>query len=172
MNRRAPQLQTLGTRGEQIGSATDHRTNPFPLVRRHRHRQVEAVDQADTVGGEVVVAVVQCDLDQRRRSFASGAVAFDFAAAVAGGAGEAVVGVRAARSGPDPTRPVVVRSGEGAVGECVESETAALQDVVAGVGLDGRPDSERTVVDQGQYHCRVGSVADSAEDQKGGEKES
>lgn len=31
-------------------------------------------------------------------------------------------------------------------------EAAALEDGVAGVGLDGRPDRVRAVVDQGQHH--------------------
>lgn len=172
VNWRPPELQPLRTRGEEISSATDDRADPLPLVRRYRHRHVEPVDEADAVGSEVLVAVVECDLGQRRRSLPAGAVAFDSAAAVAGGAGEVVVGVRAAGSGPDPTRPVVVRGGEGMVGESVESETASLEDVVAGVGLDGWPDSEGTVVDHGQHECRVGSVRETAEDQNGREEES
>ena len=41
------------------------------------------------------------------------------------------------------------RGGEGMMGESVESETTALEDGVAGVGLDGWPDGERAVVNQG-----------------------
>ncbi len=60
-----------------------------------------------------------------------------------------VVGVGAAGSGPDPTRPVLVRGREGVVGESVESEAPALEDSLAGVGLNGWPNREGTVVNQG-----------------------
>ena len=60
-----------------------------------------------------------------------------------------VVGVGAAGSGPDPTRPVLVRGREGVVGESVESEATAIEDSLAGVGLNGWPNREGTVVNQG-----------------------
>lgn len=41
------------------------------------------------------------------------------------------------------------RGGEGVMGESVKSEAAALEDGVAGVGLDGWPDGEGAVVNQG-----------------------
>ena len=60
-----------------------------------------------------------------------------------------VVGVGAAGSGPDPTRSVLVWGREGVVGESVESEATALEDSMAGVGLNGWPNREGTVVNQG-----------------------
>jgi hypothetical protein len=60
-----------------------------------------------------------------------------------------VVGVGAAGSGPDPTRPVLVRGREGVVGESVESEATAIEDSLAGVGLNGWPNRGGTVVNQG-----------------------
>lgn len=56
------------------------------------------------------------------------------------------VGVCAACTGPDPTGPVLGRGGEGAVCKALEGEAAAFKNGVAAVGLNGGPDSERTVV--------------------------
>lgn len=114
-----PELQSLRARGQKVGSATDHWAKPLALVRCHRHSEVEAVNEANGVGREVLVAMMEANLNERRRSFSSGTVALYSATAVAGGAGEVVVRICAAGSGPDPTRPVVVRGGEGAVGESV-----------------------------------------------------
>ena len=60
-----------------------------------------------------------------------------------------VVVVGAAGSAPDPTRPLLVRDGERVVGESLESEATALEDSLAGVGLNGWPNREGTVVNQG-----------------------
>lgn len=108
---------------------------------------VEPVDERDTVGGEVVVAVVKGELCQRGWCGPTESVAFQAAAAVTRDAGELAVGFGAAGSGPDPARPVLGRSGEGAVGEAMEIEAATFEDWVAGVGLNGRPDGEGAVVD-------------------------
>lgn len=116
-------------------------------MRGDSHGDVEAVDERDTVGGEVVVAVVEAELGQGGWSGPAESVAFQAVAAVASDAGEFAVGVGAAGSGPDPARPVLGRSGEGAVGEAMEIEAATFEDWVAGVGLDGRPDGEGAVVD-------------------------
>ena len=115
----------------------------------HSHGDVKAVNEANSVRGEVSVAMVEAELSYSGWGGAAQAVALEAVAAVAGGAGEAVVGVGAAGTGPDPTRPVLSRGGEGAMGASVESEAAALEDGVAGVGLDGWPDGERAVVNQG-----------------------
>lgn len=89
------------------------------------------------------------ELGQSGGSGSTGAAAFEAAAAVAGDAGELAVDVGASGASPDPAGPVVRRGGEGAVGEGVEGEAATLQDVVAGVWLDGWPDGKGTVVDDG-----------------------
>lgn len=62
------------------------------------------------------MAMVETELGKSRRRFTAGAVALDFAAAITGGAGEVVVGVCAACSGPDSARPVLGRGLERAVG--------------------------------------------------------
>lgn len=95
------------------------------------------------------MAVVKAELRQRSRGGSAQTVAFEPAAAVAGCAREAVVGVGAAGSGPDTSRPVLGRGGEGAMGEAVEREAAALEDGVTCVRLDGWPDRKGAVVNQG-----------------------
>ncbi|PQQ04287.1 hypothetical protein Pyn_18879 [Prunus yedoensis var. nudiflora] len=72
---------------------------------------------------------------------------------------------------PDPTRPGLGRGGEGAVGEGGEVEAAALEDGVAGVGLDAGPEGEGAVVYQSQKGCRGSGVGERAEDQECGEEE-
>lgn len=52
-------------------------------------------------------------------------------------------------AGPDTAGPVGGGGGEGTVGVGWEGEAAALEDWVAGVGLDGWPDGEGAVVDEG-----------------------
>lgn len=113
----------------------------------YRHGEVEAIDEADGVGGEVGVAVVEAELGESGRGGTTAAIALDAATAVAGGAGEVVVGVGAASPGPDAARPVDGGGREGAVGEGVEGEAAPLEDGVAGVGLNGWIDGEGAVVD-------------------------
>ncbi|PSS14266.1 Osmotin-like protein [Actinidia chinensis var. chinensis] len=132
-----------------------------------RGRRRGAVDEADAVGGEVeVAAVVEAELGEGGWGGASGAGALDAAAAVAGGAGEAAVGVGAGGAGPDAAGPVLFGAGEGAVGELVEVEPAALEDGVAGVGLDGGPDGVGTVVDYGYYEVRVGCMGAGGEEEE------
>lgn len=143
-------------------------------MRRHGQAEVETVDEADAIGGEVVVAVVEAELDEGGRGFAAGAVALKLAAAVAGGAGEAFVSGDAAGAAPDAAGPVLGRGREGTVGEGVEGEAAALQDGVADVGLDGGPDGVRAVVDQGQDHARLGvgcGLGEGQEKQNSGQED-
>lgn len=142
-----PELQRCGTRWDEVGLAPHHGTNTAPLVWGHRHGDVEAVDEADGVGGLVVVAVVEAELSEGGGGGAAAAVAFNAAAAVTGGAGEVAVLGGAAGSGPDAAGPVLGGGEEGVVGEGVKDEAAAFEDGVAAVGLDGWPDGEGTVVD-------------------------
>lgn len=163
--------QPLGTRGEEIGLAAYHRAHAVALVRGDGQGDVEAVDEADAVREEVVGPVVEVDLRQRSGGCAAGSVALEAAAAVAGEAGEVVLGLGAVGAGPDPTRPGLGRGGEGAVGEGGEVEAATLEDGVAGVGLDAGPEGEGAVVDQSQKGCRGSGVGERAEDQECGEEE-
>ena len=56
--------------------------------------------------------------------------------------------------------------------DSVESEAAALEDRVAGVGLDGRPDGEGAVVNQGYKETWVRGFGEGAQDKKcGSEKD-
>ena len=56
--------------------------------------------------------------------------------------------------------------------DSVESEAAALEDRVAGVGLDGRPDGEGAVVNQGYKETWVRGFCEGAQDKKcGSEKD-
>lgn len=146
---RRPELQGSGAGGQEVSPASHDGAVALALVRGDRHGDVVAVDEADAVGGEVGVAVVEGELGEGGRGGAAGAGALEAATAVAGGAGEAVAGVGAVGAGPDPARPVLGRSGKGPVGEFFEGEAAALEDGVAGVGLDGGPDGEGAVVDHG-----------------------
>jgi len=142
-------LQNRGTRGKQVGAATDHWAHAFALVRGYGHGDVKAVHEAHAVGNVVAVAVVGFHLRQGGGSGATGAVALETAAAVAAGAGEGGAGVGAAGAGPDPARPVGIGDGDGEVGEGVESEATAGEDWVAGVGLNGWPHGVVAVVNEG-----------------------
>lgn len=144
---RRSQLQRVRARLQQIRLTSHHRALPFPLVGGHRHRNVESVDQAHGVRGKVGVAVVEAELGQCGGGGAAEAVALQAAAAVTGDAGEVAVGVGAVAAGPYTAGPVGVGGGEGAVGEGVENEAAALQHRMAGVGQNGGPNGEGTVVD-------------------------
>jgi hypothetical protein len=62
---RRPDLQPVGTRGEQVGATANNGAVALALVRGHSHGHVKAIDKADTVGGEVVLAVVEAELSQR-----------------------------------------------------------------------------------------------------------
>lgn len=114
--RRSLHLQPVRARRQQIRTAAHNGALPLPLVRRHRHREVEAVNEADAIRGEVGVAVVEGELGKGGGGGAAESVALEAAAAVAGGAGEAAPGVCAARAGPEAAGPVGGGSGEGAVG--------------------------------------------------------
>lgn len=62
---RRPQLQLGRTRLEQVHAAADDRADSFAFMWGHSQRDVEAVDEGDSIGGEVLVAVVDADLRQR-----------------------------------------------------------------------------------------------------------
>lgn len=163
---RRPELQSRRTRGEKVGPTSHDGTNAFTLVRGHRHGEVKPVHEGDGVGGEVGVAVVEVELRQGDGGGASSPVALEAAAAVTGGAGESVVRIVAPGTGPDAAGPEGGRGGEGTVGEGVEGEATALEDLVARVGLYGRPDSEGAVVDDGQNELGVCSGSKGAQDKE------
>jgi len=142
-------LQHGGTRGQQLGAATNHRAHAFALVRGHGHGDVKTVHEAHAVGDVVAVAVVGLHLRQGGGGGATSTVALETAAAVSAGAGKGGAGVGAAGTGPDPARPVDVGDGDGLVGEGVEGEATAGEDWVAGVGLNGWPDGVVAVVNEG-----------------------
>ncbi|CAH9109133.1 unnamed protein product [Cuscuta epithymum] len=79
-----PEVKLRRARLDEIRPAADHRTVAFPFVGGDRQGEVEAVDEADRVGGEVTVSVVEIQLDESRRKGAAGAVALQPAAAVPG----------------------------------------------------------------------------------------
>lgn len=93
------------------------------------------------------MAVVEGELSQGRGGRAAGSLTFQAAAAVTCLAGEVSVRLGALGAGPDTAGPEGGGGGERAVGDGVEGETSALKNRVAGVGLDGGPNSEGTVVD-------------------------
>ncbi|GLT65084.1 hypothetical protein SLA2020_375410 [Shorea laevis] len=142
-----PELQLVRTGSEQVCTAAHDRALAFALVGGHGHGDVEPIYEADTVGGEVLVPMVETELGEGGRGGATKAVALEAAATVSGGAGEVAVGIVAASASPDAARPVLGRGGEGAVGESVEGKPTLLKDGKASVGLDSGPDSEGTVVD-------------------------
>ncbi|KAA8543909.1 hypothetical protein F0562_021915 [Nyssa sinensis] len=72
---RGPELQASGTCSEEVGPASNDRAPAFSLVWGHGHRKVEAVDEADGVGGEVGVAVVEGELGECGRCGAARSVA-------------------------------------------------------------------------------------------------
>ena len=108
------------------------------------HGEVEAIDEADGVGREVGVAVVEAELGE---GGTTSAIALDAAIVVAGGVGEMVVVVSTAGSGPNATKPVDGGGREGAVGEGVEGEAAPLEDGVSRVWMNGWIEGEGAVVD-------------------------
>ncbi|KAK1264516.1 hypothetical protein QJS04_geneDACA011233 [Acorus gramineus] len=168
---RGAHLKRSRARREQVRAAAHDGADPVPLVRGDCQGDVEAVDEADAVGGVVGAGVVEVELRESGGGGAAEAGALEAAAAVAGEAGEAVVGVGAAGAGPDSARPGLVRGGEGAVGEGVEGEAAVLEDGVARVGLDGGPDGVGAVVDEGESEGVQGDGA-GGEDKEEGEEDS
>ena len=168
--RRRAQLQLAGAGLGQVLAARQHGAVAPALVRGHRQPDVEAVHHAHAVGG-LVVAVVEGDLRQRRGRRAAEARALEPPAAVARGAVELRAGASAARARPDAAGPRVGRRGEGAVGERREEDAAALEDVVAGVGLDSWPHRVWAVVHDGQRHRRVVGEDDAAAQERGGDQE-
>ena len=115
----------------------------------HRHGEVKAVYQTNAVRRVIVLAMVEAELSQSSWGDATSAVALQATTTVAGCTGEVVVVVSATSTGPDPARPVAVGYRDGDVRECVEDEATAVENRVAGVGLNGWPDSEFAVVNQG-----------------------
>lgn len=119
--------------------------------------------------------VVQVELSEGSWSCASETVAFEAVAAVSGDAGEFTVVVVAAGSPPDATGPVGVWRKERTVGVGRESEATFLQDRVACVGLNGWPDGEGTVVNDGEEETAGvcgGGEGDEEEEERGGERKS
>lgn len=94
--------------------------------------------------------VVEVELSERRRRCATETVALEAVSAVSSDAREFSVVVGAAGSTPDATGPVGGWWRERAVGVGWESEATFLEDGVTGVGLNGWPDGEGTVVDDGE----------------------
>lgn len=118
-------------------------------------------------------AVVEVELSERSRGCAAETVALETVSAVSGDAGEFAVVVGAAGTTPDATGPVGGWCGEGAVGVGWESEATFFEDGVAGVGLNGWPDGEGTVVDDGEKEtaCVSGEGGrDEKEEEGGGER--
>ncbi|PKA63158.1 hypothetical protein AXF42_Ash007954 [Apostasia shenzhenica] len=154
--RRNPKLQCRRAGPYEILTTADDGAEAAALVWSDGHGNVEAVNEADAVGGEIAVAtVVEGDLGESGGGGAADAAAFEAAGAVAGGAGEVGAGVGAQGAGPYSTGPVVGGGGKGAVGERWEAKAPALEDVVAGVGGDRRADGKRTVVHHRKGHPRV-----------------
>lgn len=122
----------------------------------YRHGDVEAVHEADTVGGKVTLAVVEAELSQGSRRLTTEATALEAATAVSGGACELATRVDAASTGPNASGPVGGWGGDGAVGESGESKAATLEDRVSSVRLYGGPDSEGAVVDECEDESAAG----------------
>lgn len=94
--------------------------------------------------------MVKVELSERSWCCTAETVAFEAVSAVSGEAGELAVVVGTPGSGPDATGPVCGWSEEGAVGIFLESESTFLKDGVACVGLNGWPNGEGTVVNNGE----------------------
>lgn len=109
---RRAQLQRAGAVGEQVLPATDDGTAAFPFVRGDGHGDVEAVDEGDAVGGEVLAGptVVEGELGESGGRGAAEAAALEAGAAVAGRAGEVGGGAGggATGAGPNAAGPVTV----------------------------------------------------------------
>lgn len=91
-------------------------------------------------------------------------MAFHFSrTTVSRGTGKVVVVSVAVGTCPQASRPVSCRGRERAVGERREEEASAFEEDVAGVGLDSRPNRERTVVDNSENR---GSSRESYEEEK------
>lgn len=140
-------LQVRRASGEQVSLATHHGAVSSAFVWGNGHGKIKSVHQAHAVGREVSVSVVEVKLDYGSRYGAASSAALQPATAVAGCAAEAVAVVYTARTGPDAAGPVGGGSWKGAVSKGLERETAPFEDGVAGVRLDGGPNSKRTVVD-------------------------
>ncbi|KAL1818887.1 hypothetical protein ACET3Z_013756 [Daucus carota] len=101
------------------------------------------------------MAVVERELGQSGGRSSTTAIAFHFSCAtVSGGTGKVVVVGVAVSTRPQATGPVGRGGGEGSVGEGGEKEASAFEEEVAGVGLDGGPERERAVVDDGENRGR------------------
>lgn len=118
-----------------------------------------------------MTTVVEVKLSERSGGCAAETVTFETVAAVSGDARELAVVVGAAGSAPYATGPVGRWWGEGAVGVGWESEATFFKDGVASVGLNGWPDGEGTVVDDGEEETAGvcgSSGGDEEEEEEGG----
>ena len=93
-----------------------------------------------------MATMVEAELCQRDRGGATKAIALYAVATISRGTVELAVGVGAAGSSPDTTRPVDVGCKEGTVSQGFEGKAASFKDRVASVGLDSWVNGKRTVV--------------------------
>lgn len=117
--------------------------------------------------------MVELDLSESRRRCSTTTAAFDMITTVSGDAFELAFAVDGTTgSCPDPPGPVMGWDDEGAEGESLKGEPAILEDGLAGVGLDCRPDCEWAVVDYSQVHWwRLVGAGDGEEGRGEAEKE-
>lgn len=113
----------------------------------------------------MVSTVVEIELSERSRSCAPETVTFETVTAVSGDTRELAVVVGAAGSAPYATGPVGRWWEKGAVGVGWESEATFLEDGVTGVGLNGWPDGEGTVVDDGEEETAGFSSSSGGDEQ-------
>lgn len=99
-------LQPFGTCGEQICTTADDGAYTFAFMRCNRQGNVETVNKADAVRGEVILTVVDGELSQCSWGCTSSSVTLEFATTVAGDTGEPVVDGGASGSGPNTAGPV------------------------------------------------------------------
>ncbi|KAL8092258.1 hypothetical protein AgCh_034521 [Apium graveolens] len=110
------------------------------------------------------MAVMERELGQSGRWSPATATAFHFScAAVTGGTGKVAAVSVAVSTSPQTARPMSCGCRERAVGEGREEEASALEEDVAGVGLDSWPNREWAVVDNSENR---GSSRESYEEEK------
>lgn len=169
------ELKMSRTRFQEVFTTANDRTYTMAFVRSHSHRNVEAVNERNAVRGEVMVTtVMKVELSERSWCGAAETVAFEAVSTVSGGAGEFSVVVVTTSTGPDATGPVSGWGEEGAVSEGWESEATFLEDGVTGVGLNGWPHGEGTVVDDGEEETasvKGGGEGDEEEEEGCGERQ-
>lgn len=140
---RQTHLQCRRTLRKQIRSTPYHRALPFSAVRRHRYGDVESVHEANAVRGHVSVGVAKVEVYPRGGGFVA------VRAITAVGCGANVVGLCVVRSDPDPTQPVAIGAGDGNVRVRAEGGVVTCEEGVVDVGLNGGPEREVAVVDEG-----------------------